>query len=271
MVQAGLATSVSLARPLWRRAVAAGIVSGEPSSLATEALDAIGLPRNPASRAATLPGPITLADLARIERHVDRAWGDGLVDLQAKQDAAYLQECAATIRTAAAERWTPERFRSRIGTISEDYGVRGWGSKASTWYRTLILNSGYNRGQLLAYAGTPAKRLFPYLTLRTRGDEAVRASHRLLDGFVARVDWSGWNTFTPPLDWGCRCKLLPISWEVADAAGYTSDFPRGKRFLSARKTRDDDGVTRKVRPGSPAGFAQPLQVFNDVLPFGSRG
>lgn len=267
MVSAGLGTSISLARRAWDRGRKAGMVEGDASSMATDALDALGIAREPKSRAAPIPGgPILLGDLERIEKHVNRAWGDGLVDLQAKQEKLYLQECEAVIRQAAKERWTAERFRERIGSISEEYGVRGWGAKASTWYRTLILNSGYNRGMLLAFAGTSAKRLFPYLTVRTRGDESVRASHWLLEGFVARVDWPGWNRLTPPYEWGCRCRVFAISWEIAEAAGYTGDFPRGQSFFKPKKVKGDDGKTRTIRPGPPAGWVQPLQVFNDVLP-----
>jgi SPP1 gp7 family putative phage head morphogenesis protein len=243
------------------------LVEGEVSSMATTALDALGIGEASRSRAAPIPGgPILLEDLERIEKHVNRAWGDGLVDLQAAQERLYLQECEAVIRQAAAERWTPERFRARIGAISQEYGVRGWGAKASTWYRTLILNAGYNRGMLLAFAGTPAKRLFPYLAVVTRRDASVRASHRMMDGFVAKVDWPGWNRLTPPYGWGCRCRLFSISYEIAEASGYEGDFPRGQDFLKPKRMQDDDGKTRTIRPGPPIGWVQPLQVFNDVLP-----
>lgn len=271
MVSAGLGTSISISRRAWDKGRKAGLVEGDASTMATAALDALEIPPAVKSRAAPIPGgPILLEDLERIGKHVDWAWGDGLVDLQAAQERLYLQECEAVIRQAAAERWTPERFRARIGAISEEYGVRGWGAKAATWYKTLILNAGYNRGMLLAFAGTPAKRLFPYLTIVTRRDERVRASHRLMDGFVARVDWPGWNDLTPPYGWGCRCRLFSISYEIAEGAGYTGDFPRGKAFLRARKTMDDDGQERRVKPGPPAGWVQPLQVFNDVLPLRGR-
>lgn len=267
MVSAGLGTSISLARGTWEKGRKAGLVEGDASAMATAALDALDIPAAPQGRAAPIPGgPILMEDLDRIGRHVDRAWGDGLVDLQAKQELAYLKECEAAIRQAAAERWTPERFRAHIGTISQEYGVRGWGAKAETWYKTLILNSAYNRGMLLAFAGTPAKRLFPYLAVVTRRDERVRASHALLDGFVARVDWPGWNRLTPPYDWGCRCRLFAISYEIAEAEGYKGDFPRGQQFFKAKRVKGEHGKTRQVRPGPPSGWVQPLQVFNNVLP-----
>jgi hypothetical protein len=237
MVSAGLGTSISLSRRTWDRGRKAGLVEGDVSSMASDALEALGIARESKSRAAPIPGgPILLEDLERIEKHVDRAWGDGLVDLQAKQERLYLQECEAVIRQAAKERWQPDRFRARIGAISEEYGVRGWGAKASTWYRTLILNAGYNRGMLLAFAGTPAKRLFPYLTVVTRRDASVRASHRLLDGFVAKVDWPGWNRLTPPYDWG-------------DAAVGSSLSPtRSQRRPATRGTSRGDSLS-----SSPSG------------------
>jgi SPP1 gp7 family putative phage head morphogenesis protein len=59
--------------------------------------------------------------------------------------------------------------------------------------------------------------LYPNLKYVTAGDERVRQSHRVLDGIVRPVNDLFWNTHTPPLGWGCRCKLIQVDEPVTEA------------------------------------------------------
>lgn len=47
------------------------------------------------------------------------------------------------------------------------------------------------------------------LEFTTAGDERVRESHAELDGLTFRIDASFARKIWPPLDWNCRCHLVP--------------------------------------------------------------
>jgi SPP1 gp7 family putative phage head morphogenesis protein len=48
----------------------------------------------------------------------------------------------------------------------------------------------------------------PMLTFRTAGDDHVRPEHAVLEGVTYPVDDPFWDTYYPPLDWGCRCDVV---------------------------------------------------------------
>lgn len=63
--------------------------------------------------------------------------------------------------------------------------------------------------------------VFPNLTFNTVGDERVREEHAALDKITKPVDDEFWDTYYPPIGWGCRCDVMqsdgPVT-EVKDAA-----------------------------------------------------
>lgn len=66
------------------------------------------------------------------------------------------------------------------------------------------------------YSVADAQRdLFPFWQYQSLGDGNVRPSHAALDGIVLPANHEFWQTHTPPWDWGCRCKFIPISEETA--------------------------------------------------------
>lgn len=48
-----------------------------------------------------------------------------------------------------------------------------------------------------------------YLEYRTMEDDRVRPAHAVLDGFTAGIENDIWNTIMPPLDFNCRCTVIP--------------------------------------------------------------
>lgn len=53
-----------------------------------------------------------------------------------------------------------------------------------------------------------------WLEFSTVGDDRVRDSHRKLDGIIQKKNSIFWRSHTPPLDWGCRCTIIPASAPV---------------------------------------------------------
>lgn len=52
-------------------------------------------------------------------------------------------------------------------------------------------------------------------------DRATRPSHRALHGTILPRKHSFWKTHTPPLDWGCRCKIDIFSQDDLERKGWT--------------------------------------------------
>jgi SPP1 gp7 family putative phage head morphogenesis protein len=58
------------------------------------------------------------------------------------------------------------------------------------------------------------KDLFPNLKYNTAGDARVRPAHVLLNGTVKPIDDPFWDTYYPPVDWGCRCDVTNTDGKV---------------------------------------------------------
>ena len=60
------------------------------------------------------------------------------------------------------------------------------------------------------------KRVLPYLTFRTVGDDRVREEHAAFEGICLPIDDPFWDENFPPLEWNCRCMV-----EQSDEAEIT--------------------------------------------------
>lgn len=49
------------------------------------------------------------------------------------------------------------------------------------------------------------KERFPYLRYRAQKDDRVRDDHKRLDGITLPLEHEFWDSFFPPIGWGCRC------------------------------------------------------------------
>lgn len=49
------------------------------------------------------------------------------------------------------------------------------------------------------------------LQYRTASDDKVRPEHAVLNGTTLPIDDPFWNSYLPPLDWGCRCTTVQVS------------------------------------------------------------
>lgn len=67
-----------------------------------------------------------------------------------------------------------------------------------------------------------------YLQFTTVGDDRVRPTHARLDGLTLRKDSPVWKKMWPPLDWNCRCHVVP-----GIAAKATTDQEAGSMAKQA--------------------------------------
>ena len=55
------------------------------------------------------------------------------------------------------------------------------------------------------------REAMPYWKYLSLGDEKVRASHAALHGLILPASDPFWDTHFPPWDWGCRCRVIPVT------------------------------------------------------------
>lgn len=58
--------------------------------------------------------------------------------------------------------------------------------------------------------------IFPWWQYLTVGDELVRTAHKALNKLIFPASSPFWKRHTPPWDWGCRCRKVPLLPEEID-------------------------------------------------------
>ncbi|MDD2996375.1 MAG: phage minor head protein [Paludibacter sp.] len=105
-------------------------------------------------------------------------------------------------------------LRDDTGKLREFGAFKEAAQKICTKYNETWLQTEYNQAVAASQNAarwtqfTADKADIPFLEYQTVGDDAVRASHALLDGIVRKVDDSFWSTHYPPNGWGCRCEVI---------------------------------------------------------------
>jgi hypothetical protein len=216
--------------PVWSKALADGEVTGTASALVGQALRAVE------ARAASSAVGNRFQPPSDLQKFVAEAVALGLFQLQEKYDASFLTAVQLLVAKATAEHWQAADFKASVLALADLYGASGLrGSYAESWFQTAVLAQGFNQGVLLTFNAQPTRRLYPFLQFRTVGDDRVRVAHADIErvGLAAAPEWPGWLRFAPPLDWNCRCTLVPIVYNVARALGWLGhELPLGSEVLS---------------------------------------
>lgn len=58
--------------------------------------------------------------------------------------------------------------------------------------------------------------MYPNLVFIAVQDNRTRELHAKLHGTIRPINDPFWNTYTPPLDWGCRCTIRPTDKTPTD-------------------------------------------------------
>jgi SPP1 gp7 family putative phage head morphogenesis protein len=93
-----------------------------------------------------------------------------------------------------------------------------------------------------------------YLQFSTVGDSRVRPEHKLFDKFTAKKSDPIWKRLYTPLDWGCRCTIIPGK-ETGLSKIYDSEWANKAVDPLVKNTMFDNNV----------GIT--LEIFNKKHPY----
>lgn len=162
-----------------------------------------------------LPPRLYLDIQSELVRAIFTGWGKGL-DSYSIIDPEYqlLDSFSKNMqRFSGAKTWQQVKdIESIIGIdnfIEQGKGI--FNLYNETWMATeidAIIKMADEAQNFLRYE--KEKDIFPLLQFQTVGDSRVRPHHRALDGIIKPVNDPFWNSYSPPLEWNCRCLLIQL-------------------------------------------------------------
>ena len=172
-----------------------------------------------------------------------------------------LQDIRGAVDQAIAQGQTFREFRKNLEPTLKKKGW--WGRKMvvnkkgvaesvlegsphrlRTIYHT-NMKSAYNAGREEFFQKNKANR--PYGQFVAVMDPKTRSSHRRLHGKVFPLDDPFWDSFTPPLDFNCRCRKRALSEAAVKRRGLKVQSSKGKMVRENQVINEKTGEVRKIR------------------------
>lgn len=128
---------------------------------------------------------------------------------------AYLEQNIYKFSAAKTLAETEEFKRLMInpdGTLSDFVTFRNRVSAAGYKFNETFLKTEFDtayQSALMAHKWAALSLTSDYLEYSTAQDDRVRPEHAALDGLTLPVDSPVWATIWPPVDWNCRCTIVP--------------------------------------------------------------
>lgn len=113
--------------------------------------------------------------------------------------------------------------------------------------------------------------VFPFWQYLSLDDARVRPTHRALDGIILPADSPFWADHSPPWEWGCRCRKVPLlPEEVDEIRAAEASLPREKRSVLddvARRDLEQSGrLFREVRDDAGKLVRDPMLPWSVLSP-----
>lgn len=156
-----------------------------------------------------------------------------------------LAELPAGLEWEKAKKQLVEKLGPWIGADDPEGAQKAREARAELLLRT----HGFQAYQVTQHAVMRRQEdVFPYWQYLSSGDEKVRPAHAALNEVVAPANSKFWADHSPPWQWGCRCRKVPLLPEEVDEikAEDAKKPPEAHRVLegSALRLAEDGRLDR---------------------------
>lgn len=170
-----------------------------------------------------------------------------------------LQDIRKEVDRAISEGITFREFRSQLEPrlkargwwgkkeiVDEETGevkkiLEGSPHRLKTIYR-MNTTTAFNAGREAHFQEN--KKFRPYGQYVAVLDPKTRETHRELHGLVFPLDDPFWDSFTPPIDWNCRCRKRALSERALKRRGLTVSSSEGRLEKREKLVSPTTGETR---------------------------
>ncbi len=137
-----------------------------------------------------------------------------------------IQQVFTAIESALANGDTLVDFKRTVGPALEQAWsgtVAAPAARLETIFRTNV-QTAYAAGHAQQRDNPVIKRRRPFSQYRAINDARTSDICRPLDGTVRPADDPWWGDNSPPRHFNCRCRIVPLTKEQAEAAGVTASL-----------------------------------------------
>jgi hypothetical protein len=167
-----------------------------------------------------------------------------------------LRHVQDSLTTALAEGQTFETWKK---TVAPSLEKSGWSSHVSDKQKPSRLRLIFETNMRVARAvgqderAQRTKKDLPYFVFEPGPSKIKREEHKALYGVIRPVDDPFWKEHTPPLGYGCKCRLRQITQREADSKGGVKEPPQEERV----EWKLPNGRTTSAPAGVHPTFAYP--------------
>jgi SPP1 gp7 family putative phage head morphogenesis protein len=225
-------------------------------------------------RSAGLVDPeIWKLNYTELTRAIQEGWGKGISEMRFDEpNWQYIAELKYHTASFAAFKNHQETGVITELLIGEDGKPRSWidfrneALKISEGYNKRWLQTEFNHAHQSARMAGKWKDfeenadLYPNLMFVAVMDERTREDHAALNGAIYPINDPFWDTYYPPLDWGCRCsvkqtdsgtepakRLIDVKPGFANNPGKTGEiFDTKGAYYKGAGAKDRDEIDRLV-------------------------
>lgn len=218
---------------------AAPSAKGIPGSVSADFTDAV---YSGTITTSTLHNDLFTEHYTRFINRAQQGYGKSFASPADAQEFTIMQRLDDNLRSFAAhkQRRMIEELQAakQKATSKEGYDDKAMSiiNRHHKRYLKVEVDAAGNQAQMAEWWNEAKRRydrtpgLYPNLKYVTANDERVRESHRALDGIVRPFNDPFWHSHTPPIGYGCRCKLVQTDGPASEGDPDLSELKIPKGF-----------------------------------------